>query len=96
MVNVTELLVLAQTVDTRRSSPQLPSAWERGYLFIYLCICVAIYLSIYLSIYLCICVAIYLSIYLCICVAIYLSIYLSVYLCIYLSIYRILGYFRVE
>ena len=29
--NVTELLVHAWTVDTRRSSPQLPSAWERGY-----------------------------------------------------------------
>ena len=28
--NVTELLEHVRTVDTRCSSPQLPSAWERG------------------------------------------------------------------
>jgi hypothetical protein len=78
-----------------RSCRNRTSHPHRGYLSVYLSVCLSIYLSICLSTYISfhlptylpITLSIYLYIYLSVCLSVYLSIYLSVYLSIYLSIY---------
>ena len=79
---------LAMEANSLKKAMVWPSSGVPLWEFVYLSICLSIYLFIYLFIYLSICLSIYLSIYLSIKASSYLAIYLSIYLSIDLDIYR--------
>ena len=55
--------------------------------YIYICICVYIYMYIYMCVYMCVCICVCMCIYIFVCVCIYICIYMCIYIAIYILLF---------